>query len=80
MNSRDGQLLSALPEDAPPEQGGERTDVGQVGTGVDTDENGEYRPGTGGGHRREEKENRREIVDEIGEHGSDGRDQQERAE
>ena len=80
MNSERGNSSPRCRRTSPPEQGGERADVGQVRSRVNTDENREHRSGTRDRRRREEEEHRREIVDEIGEHGCDRRDQQKRAE
>lgn len=59
------ELFAPLTEGAAPEKGRQRTDVGEVGAGVDPDQDGEHLARAGGRGRRQEEEHGGEVVDDV---------------
>ena len=72
-------LVGAV-QHAPPQQRGQRADVGQVRPDVHADQHRQHRRRPGGGRDRHEDQRRREVVDEVGQHGGRERDEQQRGE
>ena len=70
----DGRLPAEHP---PPQQVGQRPDVGQVRADVDADQHREHRPGAADGEHRQQRERRRQVVQQVGQHRGDRGDGQQ---
>ena len=74
---RDVDGLVVGMDDPPPQQRRQRPHIGDVGSDVDADEHREHRPGSARGDDGEHDQRRRQVVDEVREHGADGGDRHE---
>ena len=66
--------------DASPEQGRKGAYVCEIRPGIDPDEHREHYRRSGGNRRGEKDEHGRQVVDDVGEHGSDDSDEEKRPE